>query len=82
MERVYGEKVKVTYNVEQTASMVSNRMCHGFDTWVEDQMMKLFINLSSKILLLHDFIQGGWKVRVSNEMVWPESHNSFRIIVS
>lgn len=29
VERVYGEKVKVIYNVEQTASMVSNRMCHG-----------------------------------------------------
>jgi hypothetical protein len=32
MERIYGEKVKVTYKVQQTASMVSNRIWHRFDT--------------------------------------------------
>jgi hypothetical protein len=59
IERLCGEKVKVAYNVQQTASMVSNRICDRLDTKaIGYQLLKLFINLTrrcySMILCMED----------------------------
>jgi len=32
VKRLYGEEIKIAYNVHQTASMVSNRLCYRLGT--------------------------------------------------
>jgi hypothetical protein len=47
IEKLCGGKAKVAYNVQRTASMVSNRICDRFDTKaIRDQLLKIFINLT------------------------------------